>query len=32
VRRPLLTWIVGDLTNGEEVLRILRSLETEEES
>ena len=32
VRRPLLTWIVGDLTNGEEVLRILRSMETEEES
>lgn len=29
VRRPLLTWIVGDLTNGEEVLRILRSMETE---
>ena len=31
VRRPLLTWIVGDLTNGEEVLRVLRSVETEEE-
>jgi hypothetical protein len=30
VRRPLLTWIVGDLTNGEEVLRVLRSVETEE--
>jgi len=30
VRRPLLTWIVGDLTNGEEVLRVLRSMETEE--
>jgi KaiB domain len=31
VRGPLLTWIVGDLTNGEEVLRVLRSVETEEE-
>lgn len=30
VRRPLLTWIVGDLTNREEVLRVLRSVETEE--
>lgn len=30
VRRPLLTWIVGDLTNAEEVLRLLRSMETEE--
>ena len=30
VRRPLLTWIVGDLTNGEEVLRVLRAVETEE--
>ena len=30
VRRPLLTWIVGDLTNGEEVLRVLQSMETEE--
>lgn len=30
VRRPLLTWIVGDLTNGEDVLRVLRSVETEE--
>ena len=29
VRRPILTWIVGDLTNGEEVLRVLRSVETE---
>jgi KaiB-like protein len=31
VRRPLLTWIVGDLTNGEDVLRVLQSVETEEE-
>ena len=30
VRRPLLTWIVGDLTNGEDVLRVLRSVEKEE--
>jgi len=30
VRRPLLTWIVGDLTNAEEVLRVLQSAETEE--
>ncbi|HEY2943461.1 MAG TPA: circadian clock KaiB family protein [Vicinamibacteria bacterium] len=30
VRRPLLTWIVGDLTNGEEVLRVLRSVEMED--
>jgi hypothetical protein len=31
VRRPMLTWIVGDLTQGEEVLKFLRSMETEEE-
>jgi hypothetical protein len=30
VRRPMLTWIVGDLTQGEEVLKVLRSMETEE--
>ena len=30
VRRPLLTWIVGDLTNAEEVLRVLQSAETED--
>ena len=30
VRKPLLTWIVGDLNNGEEVLRVLRSVETED--
>lgn len=30
VRRPLLTWIVGDLTNADEVLKVLRSMETEE--
>jgi KaiB domain len=30
VRRPLLTWIVGDLTNVDEVLRVLRSIQTEE--
>jgi len=29
VRRPLLTWIVGDLTNADEVLRVLQSAETE---
>jgi hypothetical protein len=29
VRRPMLTWIVGDLTNSEEVLRVLQSAETE---
>jgi hypothetical protein len=27
VRRPLLTWIVGDLTNAQEVLRVLQSVE-----
>lgn len=30
VRRPLLTWIVGDLTNADEVLRVLRSIQMEE--
>jgi hypothetical protein len=30
VRRPLLTWIVGDLTNADEVVRMLKSMETEE--
>jgi hypothetical protein len=30
VRRPLLAWIVGDLSNAEEVLRVLRPTETEE--
>ena len=30
VRRPLLIWIVGDLSNAEEVLKVLRSAETEE--
>ena len=30
VRRPLLTWIVGDLSNSEEILKILQSAETED--
>lgn len=30
VRRPLLTWIVGDLSNAEEVLQVLQAPETEE--
>jgi len=30
VRRPLLTWIVGDLTNADEVLKVLQAAETEE--
>lgn len=31
VRRPVLAWIVGDLTNGDEVLKVLQSFEIEEE-
>ena len=30
VRRPVLTWIVGDLTNADEVLKVLRSMDMEE--
>ena len=30
VRRPLPAWIVGDLSNAEEVLKVLRPMETED--